>query len=58
VDDRDAVAELLRLVEVVRRQQHCQLAPVAQAGDHVEKLGADSRVEPDRRLVQEEHPWV
>src|SRR5262249_28052758 len=58
VDDREAVAELLCLVEVVRRQQHRQLPPVATPGEHVGTLGAGGGVEPDGRLVQEENPWV
>ena len=44
-----------RLVEVVRRQQDRHLVAIAQAGDHVEQLVADAGVEPDRRLVQEQH---
>ena len=55
VDDRDAVAEPLRLVEVVRGQQDRHLAAGAQACDHVEQLVPDARVEADRRLVEEEH---
>ena len=58
LDDRDAVAESLRLIEVVRRQQDRQLAPAAQAGDHVQQLGADARIESDRWLVQEQHARV
>ena len=55
VDDRDPVAEPLGLVEVVRREQDRHPVAVAQAGDHVEQLVADARVEPDGRLVEEEH---
>ena len=29
---------------------------IAQAADHVEQLVADARVEPDGRLVEEQHP--
>src|SRR5205085_3762549 len=57
VHDRDPVAEPLRLVEVVRRQHDRQPASGAEPGDHVEELGADARVEPDRWLVEEEHAW-
>ena len=56
VDDRDAVAEALGLVEVVRGDEHRHLGSPPQPGDSVEELGADQRVEPDRRLVEEEHP--
>ena len=55
MDDRDAVAQALRLVEVVGREQDRQLVAVAQAGDHVEQLVADPRVEPDGRLIEEQH---
>ena len=55
VNDRDAIAEPFSLLEVVRRQQDRQLAPAAQAGDHLEQLGANPRVEADRRLVEEKH---
>src|SRR5919204_2981097 len=55
VHDRDPVAEPLRLVEVVRRQHDREAAAGAEPRDHVEELGPDARVEPDRRLVEEEH---
>jgi hypothetical protein len=48
------IAEPFRLVEVVRGEEDRQLAVTAQVGDHVEKLGADQRVETDGRLVEEE----
>ena len=54
VHDRDAVAQPLRLVEVVRREQDRQVAAGAQAGDHVEQLVPDPRVQPDGRLVEEQ----
>ena len=50
---RDAVGELLRLVEIVRRQQH-RLAEQAQRADHLPRSAARCRVEPGRRLVEEE----
>ena len=56
VHDRDPVAQLLGLVEVVRREQDGQLRTRAQLRDDVEELGADARIEPDRRLVEEQHP--
>ena len=55
VHDRDAVAEPLGLVEVVRREQNRDRAAGSQASDHLEQLVADARVEPDGRLVEEEH---
>src|SRR6266536_160884 len=58
VHDCDAIAEQLRLLEVVGGQQDGQLAPAAQAGDHLEQLGPNARVEANRRLVEEEHAWV
>ena len=53
--DRDAVAEALGFVEVVRREENGRLAAVAEARDDVDQLGADPRVEADGRLVEEEH---
>ena len=55
VHDRDAVAEPLGLVEVVRREQDRHPAARRAGGDHVEQLVADARVEPDGRLVEEQH---
>ena len=52
-DDRDPVGEPLRLVHVVRGQEH-GLAEVAQAGDHVPGLPARRGVEAGRRLVEKE----
>ena len=54
VDDRDAVAEPLGLLEVVRRQHDRHLVALAQTGDDVEELEADPRVQADGRLVEEE----
>ena len=51
--DRDAVAQLLGLVEVVRGQQDRHL-PSAETGDVVQELEADARVQADRRLVEEQ----
>src|SRR5690348_2244513 len=39
-------------------QQDGQLAAAAQAGDHLEQLGPNARVETNRRLVEEEHTGV
>src|ERR671935_790555 len=58
MDDRDAVAEPLRLVEVVRRHEDRHLGARPQSGDHVEQLGSDPRVESHRRLVEEQHTRV
>src|SRR5207302_10840491 len=57
VDDREPVAELLRLVEVVGGEQDRHLGPFAQAGDRVEELRPDERIEADRGLVQEQDAW-
>jgi hypothetical protein len=54
VHDREAVAEPLRFVEVVRRQKDGGGASLAQPVDDVEELGPDTRIEPYRRLVEEE----
>src|SRR4051794_12048373 len=52
--DRDAVGEVLGLVEVMGRDENRQLVATAQPGEDVEQLHADARVEPDGRLVEEE----
>src|SRR5207244_5115371 len=57
VHDRDAVAEPFRLVQVVRREQDRHLGALAQTADQIEEFVSDPRVEPDRRLVEEEHTW-
>ena len=51
--DRDAVAQLLGLVEVVRGQQDRHLTS-AKTGDVVQELEADARIQADRRLVEEQ----
>ena len=53
LDDRDAVAERLRLVEVVRRQQD-RLAELLQAADRLPGGAPRGRVEAGRRLVEED----
>ena len=53
--DRDSVAQALRLVEVVGRQENRRVAARSQAADHVQQLGADAGVEADCRLVEKEH---
>src|SRR5690349_5484858 len=57
LDDRDAVGELLRLVEVVRRQ-HDGLAEVAQRADRAPRGTPRLRVEARRRLVEEDQLGV
>ena len=54
VHEGHAVADGAGLVEVVGRHQD-RRAAAAQAGDQVEQLAADARVEPDGRLVEEQH---
>src|SRR5262245_41225765 len=57
VHERDAVAELLRLFHVVRREQHGDpLGP--QRAEPVPDGVATDRIEPDRRLVEDEHPGL
>ena len=55
VHDRDAVAELARLLEVVGREQDRDVQAVTQAGDQIEQLVSDARIQTDRRLVEEQH---
>ena len=51
----DAVAQPLGLVEVVGGQQDGHRRSRPQPGDEIEQLVADARIEPDGRLVEEEH---
>ena len=51
-DHGDAVGELLRLVEVVGREED-RLAERAQRADEIPRSAARGRVEPGRRLVEE-----
>src|SRR4051794_12064555 len=53
LDDRDAVGELLRLVEVVRGQ-HDGLAQRAQRADRLPRVAPGHGVEARRRLVEED----
>src|SRR6185437_10832194 len=55
VHDRHAIAEPLGLFEVVRREDDRHLLAVSQAGDDIEQLVPDPRVEPHGGLVEEEH---
>ena len=57
LDDRDAVAERLRLVEVVRREED-RLAEVLQRADDVPRRAPRRRVEAGRRLVEEDQLGV
>ncbi len=54
VDDGDAVAEALGLVEVVGGHEDRDPGAVPEGGDHVEEVVADAGVQPHRRLVEEE----
>ncbi len=54
VHDRDAVAELVRLLHVVGRQ-HDRLALAVQLAEDLPQREAALRVEPGRGLVHEEH---
>jgi hypothetical protein len=53
IHDGDPVAQPLRLLHVVRRQEH-RAAVRAEAADHVPQLPARLRIEPGRRLVEKE----
>src|SRR3954447_16542210 len=57
LDDRDAVAECLRLVEVVRGQED-RLAEVLQRAHDVPRRAPRRRVEAGRRLVEEDQLGV
>src|SRR5436190_4910149 len=57
LDDRHAVGQVLRLVEVVRGQQD-GLAQVAQRADRRPRVAARGGVEPRRRLVEEDQLGV
>src|SRR5262249_58796860 len=56
VEDRDAVAESLRLLDVVRRVDD-RRAGRGDLADHLEELLARLRVDPGRRLVEEQKTW-
>jgi hypothetical protein len=56
VDDRDPVAEQVRLVEVVRGQEHRDPVSAGQFPDRIADAGARLRVEPESRFVEEQHP--
>ena len=55
VDDRDLVGELVGLLEVLRRQQE-RRAFAHLGADHVPHREPAARIEPGRRLVEEEQP--
>src|SRR5262245_3316554 len=57
VEDRDAVAESLRLLDVVRRVDD-RRAGRGDLADHLEELLARLRVDPGGRLVEQEPPWL
>ena len=52
-EDREPIGELVRLLQVVRRQQD-RLAERAQAADRLPGLPARGRIEAGRRLVEED----
>ncbi len=56
-DDRDPVAERVRLEHVVRREEH-GLAGGPETEDRLPQLARADRVDADRRLVEEDHGWV
>ena len=54
VDDPDAVGEHVRLFEVLRRQEDRDALGLREASDLAPERGAALRVEPGRRLVEEQ----
>ena len=54
IDDRDAIAETLRFLDVMRRHQNGAFLR-AQLLDQVANLEAHLRIEPGRRLVEKKH---
>ena len=54
VDDRDAVAEVLRLFHVVRRVEHAR-AGARLLAHELEQPHAALRIDADRRLVEQQH---
>src|SRR3977135_2286565 len=57
VDDRDAGADLLHLAEDVARDEH-RLALRGQPAQQIAHLDYACRVQPVRRLIQDEQVWV
>ena len=57
VKDRDPVGELFGLVEVLRREQH-RRPLLGELLDGLPHLDAPLRVEPVRRLVEEDDRWI
>ncbi len=56
-DDRHAVAELLDLCEQVAREQHGD-ALAGEPPDQCAHVAHARRVEPGRRLVEQQQPWI
>jgi hypothetical protein len=54
VDDQDPVGQRVRLVEVVRGQEHRRAAAVPQVADVLPEVRTRLRVEPSGRLVEED----
>src|SRR5262245_34148413 len=57
VDDRDAIAQLVRLLEVLRREEDRRAAPV-DPPDLLPHRQSAGRIETSRRLVEEQHLWL
>ena len=59
IDDGDAVAHLICLGHVVRRQQNGPPRLFRLEGAHaIAHIARGRDVETDRRLIKEEDPWV
>ena len=56
IDDRDAIAELVGFVHVVRRDEHGQLALRLEPLEHFPHVHARHRIETGRRFVEKEDP--
>src|SRR5262245_54361920 len=57
VQNRDSVRELLGFVQVLRGEQDGGAA-AGEVADRLPHIEATLRIEPDRRLVEEDHWWA
>src|SRR5439155_689864 len=57
VDHTDTVAQRVGLEHVVRRQ-HDRFSGCVETLDGLAQLAGADRIEPDRRLVEEQHRWI
>src|SRR5690348_2586395 len=57
IDDGDAVAQLVRLFNIMRRQQHRPAIALEIENGRV-KIAARLRIEASRQLIEKNHLWV